>query len=118
MMGLQCKWLTWFSRRVPCAQATLDIHCPDGGAGGTPGVSFTHGELSPGGCKPHIKPHTLVHDMAWHLTSSHPHTPTPVSGAPCSTHPTQCSKCMHATLEHLLAIKQFGASYVVAEDKL
>lgn len=29
-------------------QATLDIHCPDGGAGGTPGVSFTHGELSPG----------------------------------------------------------------------
>eukprot|EP00878_Enallax_costatus_P035425 GHUV01039494.1.p1 GENE.GHUV01039494.1~~GHUV01039494.1.p1 ORF type:complete len:145 (-),score=24.44 GHUV01039494.1:381-815(-) len=29
-------------------QATLDIHCPDGGAGGTPGVRFTHGELSAG----------------------------------------------------------------------
>lgn len=29
-------------------QATLDIHCPDGGSGGTPGLSFTHGELSPG----------------------------------------------------------------------
>lgn len=30
-------------------QSTLDIHCPDGGAGGTPGLRFTHGELSAGG---------------------------------------------------------------------
>jgi DNA-directed RNA polymerase I subunit RPA2 len=27
-------------------QGTLDIHCPDGGTGGTPGLRFTHGELS------------------------------------------------------------------------
>jgi hypothetical protein len=30
-------------------QSTLDIHCPDGGPGGTPGLRYTHGELSAGG---------------------------------------------------------------------
>jgi hypothetical protein len=29
-------------------QSTLDIHCPDGGPGGTPGLRYTHGELSAG----------------------------------------------------------------------
>jgi DNA-directed RNA polymerase I subunit RPA2 len=31
-------------------QSNLDIHCPDGGSGGSPGLTFTHAETSAGGC--------------------------------------------------------------------
>jgi DNA-directed RNA polymerase I subunit RPA2 len=47
-------------------QATLDIHCPDGGAGGTPGVSFTHGELSPGEPCSHVLGQTSCHASSCH----------------------------------------------------
>lgn len=82
-------------------QSTLDIHCPDGGAGGTPGLRFSHGELS-AGVKASLSP-TLTPKVSSTRTGLLPPL-TPLPPLPNASPQAPCCLLLPASRHTLITI--------------